>query len=94
MAPYGTGASFYLNPTLIGVEDNIGVMQQRTNIFTVFAMPVGRYFKGSMVPTAFTTSEFDQIAAPHGTGAAGWWKLWVVYSQGENKNKDTLTLYI
>lgn len=67
--PYGTGASFYLRPTLIGVGDNIGVHAAKEYIFTVFAMPVGRYFKGGMVPTAFTTSEFDR-AAPHGTGAA------------------------
>lgn len=67
--PYGTGASLYLRPTLIGVGDNIGVSAAKEYIFTVFAMPVGPYFKGGMTPTSFTTSEFDR-AAPHGTGAA------------------------
>ncbi|OYQ66541.1 MULTISPECIES: branched-chain amino acid aminotransferase [Aerococcus] len=67
--PYGTGATLYLRPTLIGVGDNIGVHAASEYIFTIFAMPVGPYFKGGMAPTAFTTSKYDR-AAPQGTGAA------------------------
>ena len=68
--PYGTGATLYLRPLLIGVGGMIGVHPAEEYIFTVFAMPVGSYFKGGMAPTKFTVSyDFDR-AAPRGTGAA------------------------
>lgn len=67
--PYGTGATLYLRPMLIGVGENIGVKPAPEYIFSVFCMPVGAYFKGGMTPVNFITSEFDR-AAPHGTGAA------------------------
>lgn len=53
---------------MIGVGGNIGVHPADEYIFTVFAMPVGSYFKGGMTPTNFTTSEYDR-AAHKGTGA-------------------------
>ena len=43
--PYGTGATLYLRPLLIGVGDIIGVHPADEYIFTIFAMPVGNYFK-------------------------------------------------
>lgn len=67
--PYGTGATLYLRPFVIGVGDNIGVKPAPEYIFCVFCIPVGPYFKGGMAPVNFTTSEFDR-AAPYGTGAA------------------------
>ena len=67
--PYGTGATLYLRPFLIGVGDNIGVRAAPEYIFGVFCMPVGPYFKGGMAPVNFMVSEYDR-AAPHGTGAA------------------------
>ena len=39
-------------------------------IFTIFAMPVGNYFKGGLVPTNFLIQDEYDRAAPHGTGAA------------------------
>ena len=66
--PYGTGATLYLRPLMIGVGGNIGVHPAEEYIFTVFAMPVGSYFKGGMTPTNFTTSNYDR-AAHKGTGA-------------------------
>lgn len=69
LAPYGTGATLYLRPLLIGVGDNIGVGPAPEYIFCVFCCPVGAYFKGGMKPTNFIVSEYDR-AAPHGTGAA------------------------
>ncbi|WP_249261206.1 branched-chain amino acid aminotransferase [Lactiplantibacillus plantarum] len=68
VSPYGTGATLYLRPLMIGVGGNIGVHPAQEYIFTVFAMPVGSYFKGGMTPTNFTTSEYDR-AAHKGTGA-------------------------
>ena len=69
MPPYGSGATMYLRPFLIGVGDNIGVKPAPEYIFCVFCMPVGPYFKGGMTPVNFITSSYDR-AAPHGTGAA------------------------
>jgi branched-chain amino acid aminotransferase len=67
--PYGTGASLYIRPLLIGVGDIIGVRPADKFIFTVFCMPVGPYFKGGLAPTNFIVSDYDR-AAPNGTGAA------------------------
>lgn len=67
--PYGTGATLYLRPLMIGVGDNIGVSPAPEYIFCVFCIPVGAYFKGGMAPVNFTVSDYDR-AAPYGTGAA------------------------
>ena len=51
----------YLRPLLIGVGDIIGVKPAEEYIFTIFAMPVGNYFKGGLVPTNFLIQdEYDQ----------------------------------
>ncbi|WP_455925508.1 branched-chain amino acid aminotransferase [Pseudomonas putida] len=67
--PYGTGGALYLRPFVIGVGDNIGVRTAPEFIFSVFAVPVGAYFKGGLKPHNFSISTYDR-AAPHGTGAA------------------------
>ena len=67
--PYGTGATLYLRPFLIGIGDNLGVRPAPEYLFSIFAVPVGPYFKGGMSPVNFTISDFDR-AAPFGTGAA------------------------
>ena len=68
--PYGTGGTLYLRPLLIGVGDIIGVKPAEEYIFTIFAMPVGNYFKGGLVPTNFLIQDEYDRAAPNGTGAA------------------------
>lgn len=68
--PYGTGGTLYLRPLLIGVGDIIGVKPADDYIFTVFAMPVGNYFKGGLAPTNFLIQDEYDRAAPNGTGAA------------------------
>lgn len=67
--PYGSGATLYLRPFMIGVGDNLGVRPAPEFLFSVFCVPVGPYFKGGMAPVNFTVSEYDR-AAPYGTGAA------------------------
>lgn len=67
--PYGTGATLYIRPLLIGVGDNIGVGAAPEYLFTVFCIPVGPYFKGGMTPVNFIVSDYDR-AAPYGTGAS------------------------
>lgn len=66
--PYGTGATLYIRPLLIGVGPNIAVAPAKSYIFTVFAMPVGPYFKGGMVPTKFIVADTFDRAAHYGTG--------------------------
>lgn len=66
--PYGTGATLYLRPLLIGVGENIGVAPAKEYLFTIFAMPVGPYFKGGMVPTRFIVADTFDRAAHYGTG--------------------------
>ncbi|MGT2754043.1 branched-chain amino acid aminotransferase [Streptococcus ovis] len=68
--PYGSGGTLYLRPLLIGIGDIIGVKPADEYIFTVFAMPVGNYFKGGLQPTNFLIQDEYDRAAPHGTGAA------------------------
>lgn len=68
--PYGSGASLYLRPLLIGVGDIIGVQPAEEYLFTIFAMPVGSYFKGGLAPTNFLIQDDYDRAAPNGTGAA------------------------
>lgn len=65
--PYGTGATLYLRPFMIGVGNNIGVKPASEYIFCVFAIPVGAYFKDGLTPCNFMISDYDR-AAPYGTG--------------------------
>lgn len=67
LPPYGSGATMYLRPYLIGVGDNLGVRPAPEYIFSVFCCPVGPYFKGGMSPVNFLVSDYDR-AAPNGTG--------------------------
>ncbi len=66
--PYGTGATLYLRPFVIGVGDNLGVRTAPEFIFAIFVSPVGPYFKGGLSPVNFITTDYDR-AAPQGTGA-------------------------
>ncbi len=67
--PYGTGATLYLRPYVIGVGHNLGVRPAPEFMFGIFCVPVGPYFKGGMAPVNFTIADMDR-AAPYGTGAA------------------------
>lgn len=68
VGPYGSGATLYLRPYLIGIGDNVGVRPAKEYIFSVFCVPVGPYFKGGMTPVNFIIADYDR-AAPYGTGA-------------------------
>ncbi len=67
--PYGTGATLYIRPFVIGVGENIGVKPAPKYIFSVFCVPVGPYFKGGLTPVNFSVTGMDR-AAPYGTGQA------------------------
>ncbi|MCF8359025.1 MAG: branched-chain amino acid aminotransferase [Prolixibacteraceae bacterium] len=66
--PYGSGASLYIRPLLIGTGPQIGVKPATEYLFMVFVMPVGPYFKEGFKPTDIVIyREYDR-AAPLGTG--------------------------
>ncbi len=68
--PYGTGASLYLRPLLIGTEPTIGIKPSDTYSFLVMVTPVGPYYKGGFNPVeALVMLDYDR-AAPKGTGRA------------------------
>lgn len=67
--PYGSGASLYIRPMLIGVGENLGLKPARQFEFRVFVSPVGPYYKqGGMAVISLAVSEMDR-AAPRGTGS-------------------------
>lgn len=66
--PYGTGASLYIRPLLIGTTPQVGVKPAHEYEFVVFVTPVGPYFKEGFKPTPLVIlREYDR-AAPQGTG--------------------------
>lgn len=66
--PYGSGASLYIRPLLIGSGAQVGVKAASEYLFMVFVTPVGPYFKEGFAPVdMMITHTFDR-AAPLGTG--------------------------
>jgi len=67
--PYGSGASLYIRPFLIGVGQNLGLRPAPTYEFRVFVSPVGPYYKGGGLNLIdLAVIDLDR-AAPKGTGA-------------------------
>lgn len=65
--PFGSGASLYIRPYMMGTNPVIGVKPADEYQFRVFVTPVGPYFKGGAKPLTIRVSDFDR-AAPNGTG--------------------------
>lgn len=66
--PYGTGASLYIRPLLIGTGARVGVKPADEYLFMVFVTPVGPYFKEGFKPVALQIARDYDRAAPKGTG--------------------------
>lgn len=66
--PYGTGASLYIRPLLIGTGPEVGVRPASEYTFLVFVMPVGPYFKAGFKPVDVLICRDQDRAAPLGTG--------------------------
>lgn len=67
--PYGSGASLYIRPMLIGVGENLGLRPASEYEFRVFVSPVGPYYKSAgLAVISLAVSDYDR-AAPAGTGA-------------------------
>lgn len=91
--PYGSGASLYIRPMLIGIGENLGLKPARKYEFRVFVSPVGPYYKeAGLAVISLAVSEIDR-AAPRGTGsykvganyAGGLKATSIAQSQGANE---------
>jgi len=67
--PFGTGASLYIRPLLIGSGACVGVKPADEYLFLVFVGPVGPYFKEGFSPVNIQIARDVDRAAPLGTGA-------------------------
>jgi branched-chain amino acid aminotransferase len=66
--PYGTGATLYIRPLLIGSGPEVGVKPAKEYLFLVFVTPVGPYFTEGFKPVDVIISRKYDRAAPLGTG--------------------------
>ncbi|MDN4753212.1 branched-chain amino acid aminotransferase [Porphyromonadaceae bacterium W3.11] len=66
--PYGSGASLYIRPLVIGLGEQVGVKPANEYLFVVFVTPVGPYFKAGFKPTPMAILRGYDRAAPLGTG--------------------------
>ena len=66
--PYGTGASLYVRPLLIGSGPQVGVKPAEEYMFMIFVGPVGPYFKEGFKPVNIQLVRDYDRAAPQGTG--------------------------
>ncbi|MDR2120445.1 MAG: branched-chain amino acid aminotransferase [Tannerella sp.] len=66
--PYGSGASLYIRPLLVGLGAQVGVSPASEYLFLVFVTPVGPYFKTGFKPAPVCIMRAFDRAAPHGTG--------------------------
>jgi branched-chain amino acid aminotransferase len=67
--PYGSGASLYIRPLLVGLGAQVGVSPASEYLFLVFVTPVGPYFKTGFKPAPVCIMRAYDRAAPQGTGA-------------------------
>lgn len=65
--PFGSGATLYIRPYMMGTNAVIGVKPASEYQFRILVTPVGPYFKGGVKPLTVRLSDLDR-AAPRGTG--------------------------
>ncbi len=66
--PYGSGASLYLRPVLLGMAPALGVRTVNEAMFAAFATPVGPYFPSGIRPIKAVLDRSQDRAAGRGTG--------------------------
>ena len=66
--PYGTGATLYFRPLLIGTTPRLGVGPGKDFEFIVIPSPIGPYYPGKFHCTTFIINRYVDRAAPYGTG--------------------------
>ena len=68
LPPYGTRASLYLRPTLIGINPQLGVNSSKDCLFLMLCSPVGAYTGGNLEPINVVIARNYDRAAPNGCG--------------------------
>ncbi|MEE0664386.1 MAG: aminotransferase class IV, partial [Collinsella bouchesdurhonensis] len=63
--PFGSGATLYVRPFMIGSGNVIGVAPAPEYTFRILVTPVGPYYKGGLKAVKLRISDYDR-AAPHG----------------------------
>lgn len=66
--PYGTGASLYIRPFMVGVGAQLGLQPSQEYEFIIFVSPVGPYFKNGFKPVDVMIDREHDRVAPLGTG--------------------------
>lgn len=67
--PYGTGATLYFRPLLIGTTPELAVGPGIDYEFIVIPSPIGPYYPGKFRCTTFMVNRHVDRAAPYGTGS-------------------------
>jgi branched-chain amino acid aminotransferase len=68
--PYGSGASLYVRPLLLGISPEVAVVPSHEYLFMIFVVPVGPYYKAGFTPVRLLVEEAIDRAAPGGVGDA------------------------
>ena len=68
LPPYGTHASMYLRPTLIGINPQLGVKSSQECMLMMLCSPVGAYTGGNLEPINVVIARNYDRAAPDGCG--------------------------
>jgi branched-chain amino acid aminotransferase len=95
--PYGSGASLYIRPLLIGMGALIGVKPADEYMFMVFVTPVGPYFKTGFTPVPICIMRGFDRAAPNGTGiykVGGNYAASLTAGKKANENGYAAVLYL
>lgn len=66
--PYGSNATLYVRPILLGISPHIGLRTSEDYLFMMMVTPVGPYFKGGFEPVKMLVVEDLDRAAPFGVG--------------------------
>ena len=66
--PFGSGASLYIRPLLLGISNLVGVKPAKEYLFLLLCTPVGPYFPTGLKPIKLIAEETIDRAAPLGVG--------------------------
>jgi branched-chain amino acid aminotransferase len=66
--PYGSGASMYVRPLMLGISPEVAVVPSREFLALIYVTPVGPYFKKGFTPVRLIVEEAIDRASPGGVG--------------------------
>lgn len=86
--PYGTGASLYIRPVVIGTGAKVGLGPALEYTFIILVTPVGPYYKDGFAPVrSLIVEEYDR-AAPLGVGDCKVGGNYAASLQGDRLGKE------